>query len=283
MTYLSKKSSLGTARMWTLTPMSLSIACVSSPSCLEACTPVGITKRTSSVLPPFWRKPPLPCFQPAASSICLALSGLNVPTAPELDLYPACVFTRKWLSIVRAGHGRPVKSALPIASRLIDIAIAWRTSCCCRLGLVPLSVKWRKSGPPATRTTPPLVAAARLYELGSIGRRLTSTSPLTKALTPASPSSARVMMRSSLGFAPHQFGSGTIETVFAVLSIFSTLNGPEVTGILFRWPELKWLAVSWYLAGYSGDHSDIQSANVLLNVATTSRSSLPCLTLVIRS
>src|SRR3954464_11572601 len=224
MTYLSKKSSLGTARMSTFTPMSLSIACVSSPSCLEAGTPVGITKRTSSVLPPFWRKPPLPCFQPAASSICLALSGLNVPTAPELDLYPACVFTRKWLSIVRAGHGRPVRSAFTIALRLMPIAIAWRTLTSLRFGLVPLNVKWRKSGPPATRTTPFLAPAARLYELGSFGMRLTSTSPLTKALTPASPSRARVMMRPTFGLAPHQFGSGTSDTVFAVLSIFSTLN-----------------------------------------------------------
>ncbi len=42
------------------------------------------------------------------------------------------------------------------------------------------------------------------------------------------------MMRSTSGLAPHQFGSGTIDTVFAVLSIFSILNGPAVTGILLR-------------------------------------------------
>src|SRR3954454_10860593 len=93
----------------------------------------------------------------------------------------------------------------------MPIAIAWRTLTSLRFGLVPLNVKWRKSGPPATRTTPFLAAAARFYELGSLGIRLTSTSPLTNALTPASPSSARVMMRSSFGLAPHQFGSGTSE------------------------------------------------------------------------
>jgi hypothetical protein len=72
--------------MSSLMPTSFRIACVSSPSGRLAWRPLGITNRSSSVLPDFVRYVPL-CFQPAWSRSCLAFAGLNWPTAPEFAGY----------------------------------------------------------------------------------------------------------------------------------------------------------------------------------------------------
>ena len=57
------------------------------------------------------------------------------------------------------------------------------------------------------------------------------------------------MILSSLAGGPHHLGSRSIVTVLAVWSIFSSLNGPAVTGILLTQPLLKLSGLSLVEAG----------------------------------
>ena len=80
---------------------------------------------------------------------------------------------------------------------------------------MPLMVRWRKFGPPATRMSTPAMPLARLYLLASGPTSIASISPLASASICASGSITRNTIVSSLAGSPHHFSLRTRVMVLA--------------------------------------------------------------------
>src|SRR5215467_2685466 len=143
------------------------------------------------------------------------------------------------LSAVALWKPSGVSIAWAIALRLIPIDSACRVVRSASSGEEPLTVMWRKFGPPAARRSTPGNALTWAYVAASGPTSRKSISLLFSAPACAAGSIARYVIDASFGFCPHQPGFGVMVYVCALVSAVLNLNGPAESIGLVAHPVLK--------------------------------------------